>query len=177
MHRLHQYLEFRLIGIPQKSGSTIQLERWNAMNNWRIVCCYWLYKPLTWSRAESTHSSYKQIGRLPAWEEIARKKREERRYEDEKKREGEEGEEKKKKKIKLEQDESSLLSRMAPSQRGGTGPPPCSPAATGSHPPVPYVIRIIYVCACVRARLKSIKDTRTYWRTEDRRRRRTPLRY
>lgn len=44
-----------------------------------------------------------------------------------------------------------FLGSKVSSRRGGRGPPPCSPAATGSHPPVPYVIRVTYVCACVSA--------------------------
>jgi len=50
---------------------------------------------------------------------------------------------------KPEQDESSLLplGSKVSSRRGGRGPPSCSPAATGSHPPVPYVIRITCVSA------------------------------
>lgn len=37
-----------------------------------------------------------------------------------------------------------FLGSKVSSRRGGRGPPPCSPAATGSHPPVPYVIRVTY---------------------------------
>lgn len=52
-----------------------------------------------------------------------------------------------------------LGSRVS-SRRGGRGPPSCSPAATGSHPPVPYVIRI----TCVRVRGTNLSVSHRYQR-------------
>lgn len=47
-----------------------------------------------------------------------------------------------------------FLGSKVSSRRGGRGPPPCSPAATGSYPPVPYVI-CITMCVCVRTLIHS----------------------
>lgn len=133
----------------KKNGSTVQLARQGMANKWCTVCRCQPYKPVTWpSRIdESTCGSATRNRR-----KITKRNRGRKRGRDRwiiRVTEREKSRERKKEDEAGARWESSLLplGSKVSSRRGGRGPPSCSPAATGSHPPVPYVIRITCVSA------------------------------